>query len=453
MKRININETVLRDGQQSLMSTRMSTADMLPILEKMDQAGYNALECWGGATFDACLRYLHEDPWERLRKIRNQVKKTPLQMLLRGQNLLGYRHYSDDVVDKFVQLSIQNGIDIIRIFDALNDVRNLAAAHQAVKKYHGHSQLTICYTVSPVHTIYYFTELAKKLNEMGADSICIKDMAGILMPDVARELIYQIKKVITVPLHLHTHCTCGIAEMTYQAAIESGIDGIDTAISPFSSGTSQPATESIGLAFKERIDLDFSLLSEIADYFKTIRTKYLANGLISPEMLTPDPKALIYQIPGGMLSNLYAQLQAAGAIAKYDQVLQEVPRVREELGYPPLVTPMSQMVGTQATMNVLSGRRYDQISKEIKNYVSGHYGLSPVPISKEIKSQLIGATPIITSRPADRLVPEYAELKNKYPDFSDEKRLTYILFPQLAPKFYEQESIIKIQAVTRLEGF
>ncbi|WP_413517892.1 oxaloacetate decarboxylase subunit alpha [Carnobacterium maltaromaticum] len=445
---IRFTETVLRDGHQSLMATRLSTSEMVPILATMDQAGYHALECWGGATFDAAIRFLNEDPWERLRLFKQHAPRTPLQMLLRGQNLLGYRHYGDDIVNKFVQKALQNGIDIIRVFDALNDTRNMEACVKAIKKYQGHAQLVICYTVSPVHTIAYYLELAQRLVDLGADSICLKDMAGILTPKVATELISALRKLITVPIEVHTHATSGVSELTYFAAIEAGADIIDTAISPFSGGTSQPATEPLAIVSEElgyRTHLNQEKLEEIADYFKPIKEKYLKEGILDPKMLTVDPKALFYQVPGGMLSNLFSQLKQAGAEQRFEEVLREVPKVREDLGYPPLVTPMSQMVGTQAVFNVLNGARYKMIPNEIKDYVRGAYGQSPAPISEEIRELIIGDTPIMTERPADSIEPEFAQLKDEIGDLakSDEDVLIYAMFPQVGKQFLidrEQES-------------
>lgn len=445
---IRFTETVLRDGHQSLMATRLSTSEMVPILATMDQAGYHALECWGGATFDAAIRFLNEDPWERLRLFKQHAPRTPLQMLLRGQNLLGYRHYGDDIVNKFVQKALQNGIDIIRVFDALNDTRNMEACVKAIKKYQGHAQLVICYTVSPVHTIAYYLELAQRLVDLGADSICLKDMAGILTPKVATELISALRKLITVPIEVHTHATSGVSELTYFAAIEAGADIIDTAISPFSGGTSQPATEPLAIVVEElgyHTHLSQVKLEEIADYFKPIKEKYLKEGILDPKMLTVDPKALFYQVPGGMLSNLFSQLKQAGAEQRFEEVLREVPKVREDLGYPPLVTPMSQMVGTQAVFNVLNGTRYKMIPNEIKDYVRGAYGQSPAPISEEIRELIIGDTPIMTERPADSIEPEFAQLKDEIGDLakSDEDVLIYAMFPQVGKQFLidrEQES-------------
>lgn len=439
-RQVEITETVLRDAHQSLMATRMSTQEMLPIIGKMDQVGYYSLECWGGATFDAAIRFLNEDPWERLRAIKERAPHTKLQMLLRGQNLLGYRHYADDIVDKFVQKASENGIDIFRIFDALNDPRNLEASLKAVKKYGKHAQLTICYTISEVHTINYYIKLAKELEKMGADSICIKDMAGILTPYVAKELVGSLKKVLTVPLSLHTHATSGVSQMTYLLAVEAGVDIIDTAISPFSEGTSQPPTESMAIALNEgkiTTKLDLQLLEEIADYFKPIRDNYLANQLLDPKMLGVDPKALLYQVPGGMLSNLYSQLKQADATDKYEAVLKEVPQVRKDLGFPPLVTPMSQMVGTQAVFNVLSGERYKMVPNEIKDYLHGSYGRSPMPISDEFRKQIIYNDLVITDRPADHIQPEFERLKEELGVLAktDEDVLTYALFPQIGKEF------------------
>lgn len=444
MREVLVNETVLRDAHQSLMATRMSTDDMLPIIEKMDQAGYYALECWGGATYDSAIRFLDEDPWERLREIRKRTPNTKLMMLLRGQNLIGYRHYADDLVDKFIENATKNGIDIFRIFDALNDPRNLEASLKSVKKHGAHAQLTIAYTTSEVHTIEYYTDLAKQYNDLGADSICLKDMAGILTPAVAQVLIPAIKEVIDVPLNLHTHATSGVSQMTYLEAVKAGVDIIDTAISPLAEGTSQPATESTALAFEELgIDthLDIEVLEEVADYFKGIRDKYLENGTLDPKMLFTDPKALIYQVPGGMLSNLNSQLREAGAIDKYDAVLNEVPNVRKDLGYPPLVTPMSQMVGTQAVFNVLAGERYAMVPNEIKDYLKGYYGKSPAPINEDFRQSIIGDDDVIDFRPADRLEPEFENLKKELGDLArnDEDVITYALFPQVGRQYLENK--------------
>lgn len=439
-KEILFTETVLRDGQQSQIATRMPTSDMLPILETMDEAGFHALEMWGGATFDACIRFLNEDPWERLRAIRKVVKKTKLQMLLRGQNLLGYKNYADDVVEDFIQKSIENGIDIIRVFDALNDPRNLKTSMEATKKYGGHCQPAISYTTSEFHTIDYFVNLTVELEKMGADSICIKDMAGILTPNDAYRLVSEIKQNIQIPLEVHTHATSGISEMTYLKAVEAGADIIDTAISSFSGGTSQPATESMALALEELgydTHLKMDKLAEMADYFNPIRDKFRKENLLNPKVKDTEPKTLLYKVPGGMLSNLLSQLAEQGLEDKYEEVLKEVPRVRADLGYPPLVTPLSQMVGTQAVMNVLSGERYKMVPKEIKDYVKGLYGKSPVAISDEMKQKIIGDEEVITVRPADLLSPELANYAAEIKDYakSPEDVLMYALFPQQAKDF------------------
>ena len=448
MSKIKVMETCLRDGHQSLMATRMTTAEMLPIIEKLDSVGYHSLEMWGGATFDAAIRYLNEDPWERLREIKKRAKNTKLQMLLRGQNLLGYRHYPDDIVERFIKKSIQNGIDIIRIFDALNDVRNLQTACAATKKYGGHAQLAISYTISPVHTIEYYKNLALEMQEIGADSIAIKDMSGILLPETASKLVSELKSVLRVPLEIHTHATAGLASMTYIKAVEAGADIIDTAISPFAGGTSQPATESIVRALEgteRETGFDLEILKDIAEYFKPIRAKYIADGTFKPQALMTEPSIVEYQLPGGMLSNLLAQLQMQKAEHKYEDVLREIPKVRADLGYPPLVTPLSQMVGTQAVFNVLTGQRYKLIPNEIKNYVRGLYGKSPVPISEEIKKVIIGDEEVFMGRPADKLAPEYDQMVEESRDFarSEEDVLSYALFPQVAKDFlikkYENE--------------
>ncbi len=440
MEKIKIMETCLRDGHQSLIATRMTTDEMLPIIEKLDSVGYHSLEMWGGATFDAAIRFIKEDPWERLREIRKRAKNTKLQMLLRGQNLLGYRHYSDDVVEMFVKKSIENGIDIIRIFDALNDVRNLKVACEATKKYGGHAQLAICYTISPVHTIEYYKELAKEMENIGADSIAIKDMSGILLPEVASKLVKELKEILKVPVEVHTHATAGLASMTYIKSIEAGADIVDTAISTFAGGTSQPATESLvrTLEGTEReTGFDLELLKEIAEYFKPIRAKYLQEGILNPQALMTEPSIVEYQLPGGMLSNLLSQLKSQKAEHKYEEVLKEIPRVRADLGYPPLVTPLSQMVGTQAVFNVLTGVRYKLVPNEIKDYVRGLYGKSPVPISDEIKQKIIGSEEVFAGRPADLIEPEFEKLKIESKDFArcDEDVLTYALFPQVGKEY------------------
>ncbi|KRO17197.1 oxaloacetate decarboxylase subunit alpha [Lacticaseibacillus saniviri] len=432
---VKVMETVLRDGQQSLIATRMPIADMLPILPKMDQAGYHALEVWGGATFDACIRYLNEDPWERLRQIRALTPNTKLQMLLRGQNILGYKNYADDVVETFVQRSIENGIDIIRIFDALNDVRNLETAVKATKKYGGHAQMAIAYTISDFHTVDYYVDLAKEMAAMGADSLCIKDMAGILTPNRAYELVSRIKAETTIPLEVHTHATAGMAEMTYLKAVEAGADIIDTAISPFAGGTSQPATESMLVALDDlgyTTTVDQNVASELADYFSPIRDRFRDTGGLNPKVKDVQPKSLLYQVPGGMLSNLLAQLKDQGLESRYQEVLEEVPRVRADLGFPPLVTPLSQMVGTQALMNVISGERYQLVPNEIKDYARGLYGRPPVAIKPDILHQLIGDEIPITVRPADLLAPQLPEFERNSAPYAHniDDVLIYGLFPE-----------------------
>ena len=445
MQKVNITETALRDGHQSLMATRLTTEEILPILAQMDQVGYYALEVWGGATFDACLRFLNEDPWERLREIRKSVKNTKLQMLLRGQNLLGYKHYSDDVVEAFIKKSIENGIDIIRVFDALNDSRNLTTAVKAIKEHGGECQIALSYTTSKVHTISYYVDLAKKMERLGADTICIKDMAGILTPQTAYDLVSALKKELKIPLNLHTHATSGIAEMTYLKAVEAGVDIIDTAISPLAGGTSQPATESMVRTIKETNrdpGLNEECLSTIAAYFKPIRQKYLDNGILNPKVLEIEPNALKYQVPGGMLSNLLSQLTIQKAADKYQAVLEEVPRVREDLGFPPLVTPLSQMVGTQAVFNVLTGERYKMVPKEIKDYVKGLYGAWPAPIREDIIKKIIGDEEVVSVRPADLIKPELPKFIAEIGSLakSEEDVLSYALFPQLTKQFLETRS-------------
>ncbi|HFK1209776.1 TPA: oxaloacetate decarboxylase subunit alpha [Streptococcus pyogenes] len=440
MTKIRITETVLRDCQQSQIATRMTTKEMIPILETLDNAGYHALEMWGGATFDSCLRFLNEDPWERLRAIRKAVKKTKLQMLLRGQNLLGYRNYADDVVRSFVQKSIENGIDIVRIFDALNDPRNLQTAVSATKKFGGHAQVAISYTTSPVYTIDYFVELAKAYQAIGADSICIKDMAGVLTPEIGYQLVKCIKENTTIPLEVHTHATSGISEMTYLKVAEAGADIIDTAISSFSGGTSQPATESMAIALTDLgfdTGLDMQEVAKVAEYFNTIRDHYRETGILNPKVKDTEPKTLIYQVPGGMLSNLLSQLTEQGLADKYEEVLAEVPKVRADLGYPPLVTPLSQMVGTQALMNIISGERYKVVPNEIKDYVRGLYGQSPAPLAEGIKEKIIGDEVVITCRPADLIEPQMIYLRDEIAPYarSEEDVLSYASFPQQARDF------------------
>ena len=442
MATIKITETILRDAHQSLIATRLKTNEMIPILEDLDAVGYYALECWGGATFDASLRYLNENPWERLRLIRKHVKNTKLQMLLRGQNLLGYKHYPDDVVSEFVKKSIVNGIDIIRIFDALNDIRNLETALITTKKEGAHAQAAISYTISPAHTIEKYVALAKDMESLGADSICIKDMSGLLTPYEAEKLVKALKSNIQVPLEIHSHYTSGLASMTYLKAIEAGVDIIDTAISPFALGTSQPATEPMVAALSgSPFDTGLSLnkLDRITEYFTPIREKAIDTGLLDPKMLGVDINTLVYQVPGGMLSNLVSQLKAQNALDKYEEVLKEVPRVREDLGYPPLVTPTSQMVGTQAVLNVITGERYKMVPKEIKEYVRGMYGRPTVEIKDEIVKKIIGNEEVITCRPADLLKPVIALEREKIKEYieEDEDVLSYILFPNVAEDYFK----------------
>ena len=437
---VRFMETVLRDGQQSQIATRMPIEDMLPILDTLDTCGYYALEVWGGATFDTCLRYLNEDPWERLRIIRSHVKNTKLQMLLRGQNLLGYHNYADDVVEEFVKKAIENGIDVIRVFDALNDVRNLKTSIRAAKEAGGEVQAAICYTTSEVHTVRYFVSLAHEMERAGADSICIKDMAGVLTPGVAYDLVSEIKAETDLPVQVHTHGTAGIAEMTYLKAVEAGADIIDTCISPFAEGTSQPATESMALALDDlgyKTNLDMDQLELVAQHFGPVRDRFLDDGTLNPKVLEVEPKALIYKVPGGMLSNLISQLDDMGLQDKYTEVLAEVPRVRADLGYPPLVTPLSQMVGTQALMNVISGERYKVVPEEIKDYVRGMYGRPPVSISKSIKQAIIGDEETITCRPADLIEPQLPALREEISCYarSEEDVLSYALFPDQARDF------------------
>jgi len=441
---IKIVETALRDGHQSLFATRMTTDEVVSMAKILDDAGYYAMEVWGGATFDACMRFLNEDPWERLRKVRAVCKKTKLQMLFRGQNILGYRHYSDDVVDMFCKKSIENGIDIIRVFDALNDIRNLQQAVKSTKKYGGECQIALSYTTSPVHTIEYYVNLAKEVEKLGADSLCIKDMAGVLTPEDAKKLFSALKKGTSLPLELHSHCTGGICEMTYMAAIENGCDIIDTCLSPLSGGTAQPSTQAFNVALKgTKYDpaLNVDALHECEPVMEKVKAKYLANGLLNPKALSVNPNILTYQVPGGMLSNLMSQLKAQNAMDKYDEVLKEVPRVRKDMGYPPLVTPLSQMVGTQAVLNVMTGVRYKMVAKEIKDYLHGKYGKAPAPVDPEIAKSIIGDDEVITCRPADLLAPEFEALKEKYKDIArcDEDVLSLALFENVATEFLNKK--------------
>ena len=441
-KPVKITETILRDAHQSLIATRMTTPEILGAVEMLDKVGFNALEAWGGATFDSCLRFLNEDPWERLRKIKDKAKNTPIQMLFRGQNILGYRHYGDDVVEYFVQKSIANGVDIIRIFDALNDVRNLKTAINATIKEKGHVQAAISYTISPVHTNENFIKLAKELEEMGASSICIKDMAGLLTPYNAYELVSGMKSAVRIPVELHTHYTSGLASMTYMKAIEAGVDIIDCAMSPFAMGTSQPATESMvaslrGTEFDTGYDLN--LLSDIADYFRPIREKYIAEGVLNPKALAVDVNTLKYQVPGGMLSNLISQLKQLGAEDKFEDVLKEIPNVREDAGYPPLVTPTSQIVGTQAVFNVVLGERYKNVTKEFRGIIKGEYGKTPVEIKPEFAKKILGDEERITYRPADKIPNELDKFRKDIQEYieQDEDVLSYALFDQVAVKYFK----------------
>ncbi|MGB8455366.1 MAG: oxaloacetate decarboxylase subunit alpha [Anaerocolumna sp.] len=439
---VKITETILRDAHQSLIATRMTTEQMLPIVDKMDKVGYHAVECWGGATFDASLRFLKEDPWERLRKLRAGFKNTKLQMLFRGQNILGYRHYADDVVEYFVQKSISNGIDIIRIFDALNDLRNLECAVTAANKEKGHAQVAISYTLGDAYTTEYYIEMAKKIEEMGANSICLKDMAGLLVPYEATNLITALKSAVSIPIDLHTHYTSGVAAMTYLKAVEAGCDIIDTAMSPFAMGTSQPATEVMVETFKGTpydTGFDQQLLAEIADYFRPMRDKALETGLLNPKVMGVDIKTLLYQVPGGMLSNLVSQLKEQKAEDKYYDVLREIPRVRKDFGEPPLVTPSSQIVGTQAVLNVIAGERYKMVTKETKAVLSGEYGRTAKPFNLEIQKKVIGDAKPITCRPADLLKPELKTIEKEMEQWKeqDEDVLSYALFPQVATEFFK----------------
>ena len=441
-KPLKITETILRDAHQSLIATRMTTEQMLPIVDKMDQIGYHAVECWGGATFDASLRFLKEDPWERLRKLRAGFKNTKLQMLFRGQNILGYNHYADDVVEYFVQKSIANGIDIIRIFDCLNDLRNLETAVKAANKENGHAQIALSYTLGDAYTLDYWKDMAKRIEDMGAKSLCIKDMAGLLVPVKATELVEALKESVDIPIDLHTHYTSGVASMTYMKAVEAGCDIIDTAISPFAMGTSQPATEVMVEAFKGTpydTGLDLDKLSEIADYFRPMREEALKTGLMNTKVLGVNIQTLRYQVPGGMLSNLVSQLKEMGQEDKYEQVLEEVPKVRKDFGEPPLVTPSSQIVGTQAVLNVVSGERYKMVTKESKKLLSGEFGQTVKPFDKEVQKKCIGDTKPITCRPADLIKPQLADIEKEMAQYKqqDEDVLSYALFPQVATEFFK----------------
>lgn len=441
-KPVKIVETILRDAHQSLIATRMTTEQMLPILDKIDKVGYHSVECWGGATFDASLRFLKEDPWERLRKLKKGLPNTKLQMLFRGQNILGYNHYADDVVEYFVQKSIANGIDIIRIFDCLNDIRNLETAVKAANKEKGHAQIALSYTLGDAYTLEYWKDIAKKIEEMGANSLCIKDMAGLLTPYQATELVEALKSSVKIPIDLHTHYTSGVAAMTYLKAVEAGCDIIDTAMSPFALGTSQPATEVMVETFKGTpydTGFDQKLLAEIADYFRPIREDCLASGLMNTKVLGVNIKTLMYQVPGGMLSNLVSQLKEMNQEDKYEEVLEEVPRVRKDFGEPPLVTPSSQIVGTQAVLNVVAGERYKMVTKESKKLLSGEFGQTVKPFDKEVQKKCIGDVEPITCRPADKIEPQLETLKKECAQYvrQDEDVLSYALFPQVATDFFK----------------
>lgn len=443
MAKVKIMETILRDAHQSQAATRMRTDEMLPVAKLLDDVGFYALEAWGGATFDSCLRYLGEDPWERLRALRKAIPNTKLQMLFRGQNILGYKHYADDVVDEFCRLSIKNGIDIIRIFDALNDIRNMKQAIDSTKKYSGTVEAALCYTTSKVHTVDYFVDLAVKLESMGADIICIKDMANLLLPYTAYELVSRIKDKVKIPVHLHTHNTAGTGDMVNLKAIEAGCDIVDTALSPLGNGTSQPATESLvaslmGTEYDTGLDLD--KLNKCTVYFRNVAERLTADGILNPKVLKVDVNALIYQVPGGMLSNLISQLKQQNASDKLTSVLEEVPRVRADLGFPPLVTPSSQIVGTQAVLNVLAGERYKTVTKETKGVLAGEYGKLPIEPDAKIVKKIIGDTPRITCRPADNIAPELDKYKKEIEEYAiqEEDVLTYALFPQLAIPFFKK---------------
>ena len=452
-QKVQFVETVMRDANQSLIATRLPFEKFEPMLETIDKAGYYAAECWGGATFDVCLRYLNEDPWERLRKIRAKMPNTKLQMLLRGQNVLGYSHYPDDFVKLFVQKAVENGMDIIRIFDALNDVKNMKVAMEATVNAGAIASGTISYTTSPVHTHKKYVEMVKELKEMGAGTICIKDMAGIMGPQEAYDMVSAIKDAVDMPIDLHTHSTTGLAFMTYLKAVEAGCDIIDTAISPFSGGTSQPATETLAYALRQlgyQVDLNDECTTKMADYFKTVRDEFIADGTLMPKALATDTQCLTYQVPGGMLSNLMSQLKQMNALDKFEEALAETPRVRADMGYPPLVTPTSQMVGVQAVRNVLDGQRYKTVSKEIKAYCRGEYGTTPAPINPEIKAQILNGDKEVEGRYADSLAPVVDATREKLGDLakSDEDVLSYIAFPNLAEKFLEERKAKEENKVT-----
>ena len=451
-KPLLITDTILRDAHQSQAATRMRLKDMLPACEVLDGIGYWSIECWGGATFDSCMRFLQEDPWERLRKLRKALPNTRLQMLLRGQNLLGYRHYADDVVDAFCRESIKNGIDIVRIFDALNDVRNMEAAITAVKKYGAAVEAAISYTTSPVHSEAYFVGKAVELEQMGADTICIKDMANLLLPADAYSLVKELKKKVSVPIHLHTHNTTGTGDMVYLMAAMAGVDIVDCALSPFANGTSQPATESVAAALQgtgRDTGLDLKKLNEAAIHFKSVAARMERDGTIDPKVLRVDPNTLLYQIPGGMLSNLLSQLKLAKAEDRMEEVLQEVPRVRRDFGYPPLVTPTSQIVGTQAVLNVLTGR-YKSFTRESKALLRGEYGELPGQVDEEVRRMAIGEDAVITCRPADLLEPELKKIEEQYSLIagSEDDVLSCAMFPQVAPDFIKKRDGLNVHEIT-----
>ncbi len=442
-KKLYITDTILRDAHQSQAATRMKTEDMIPACEALDKVGFWSLECWGGATFDSCMRFLKEDPWERLRALKKALPNTKLQMLFRGQNILGYKHYADDVVDAFCQKSIENGIDVVRVFDALNDTRNLERAIKSIKQYGGHCEAALSYTTSPVHNEEYFVTLAMKLEEMGADSICIKDMANLLLPMDAYSLVKKLKEKVSAPIHLHTHNTSGTGDMTNLMAVWAGVDIVDCALSPLSNGTSQPTTESLVASLKgtERdTGLDLKLLSDAAVHFRSVASSLKEKGSLDPKVLNVDTNTLLYQVPGGMLSNLISQLKQANASDKYYEVLEEIPRVRKDFGYPPLVTPTSQIVGTQAVLNVLQGERYKMITKESKGLLRGEYGALPAPVNEEVRKKAIGDAEVITVRPADLIAPELDKYREEAKDIikCEEDVLSYALFPQVYTKFVEE---------------
>ncbi|MDR1600727.1 MAG: oxaloacetate decarboxylase subunit alpha [Oscillospiraceae bacterium] len=453
MAKVKIVDTILRDASQSQAATRMRIDQMVPAFEYLDKAGYYALECWGGATFDSCLRFLNEDPWERLRALRKGLPNTKLQMLLRGQNILGYKHYADDVVEYFVKKSLDNGIDIIRTFDALNDLRNMETAVKATKRYGGIAEVAMSYTISAVHTEAYFVELARRIEGMGADIICIKDMANLLLPYSAYSLVKKLKASTKLPIHVHTHNTTGTGDMTYLKAIEAGADIVDTALSPLANGTSQPATEALVATLKgTEYDpgLDMGQLSKAAEHFRGVAAELTKEGWLDPRVLSVDVNTLLYQVPGGMLSNLIGQLKQAKASDRFYDVLEEVPRVREDFGLPPLVTPTSQIVGTQAVLNVLGGERYKQVTKESKGLMRGEYGQLPAPVNEDVRQKIIGGEKVITNRPADDIPPELDKYRAEIKQYmeQDEDALSYALFPQVALKFFEARQAAKL----RLEG-